>query len=267
MSSDAARFPDQPPREANEPGEGERGPTEDPLEPALAAGPLDPAELEASAVTGTLPARPPWYEAIWPWGLSGVREAIDVFVLALIMLIAVRFVAYNYIVDGPSMQPTFHDGEFVVVNRLAYRSFDLSWLPGQGEDGWRPFGEPRPGDVIVFRQVSSGIAKDLIKRVIAVEGQTVEVRGGTVYVDGEALDEPYISAPPDYEVPPTTVPPGELFVLGDNRINSADSHLFGPIEESQVVGRADLRYWPVDAIGRIEHVLGVGEDTAPAVQP
>ena len=250
MSSDAPRSSDQP--EAG----GEPSPIEDPL----ALSPSTDPTPEEGAAPPPVPVTP-WYDVLWPWGLSGVRETLDVVVLALVMLIAVRFVAYNYIVDGPSMQPTFHDGEFVIVNRLAYRSFDLSWLPGQDGE-WRPFGHPEPGDVIVFTQVSSGIAKDLIKRVIAVEGQTIEVRDGTVYVDGRALDEPYISALPEYQVPPTVVPPGELFVLGDNRINSADSHLFGPIEESQVVGRADLRYWPFDEVGRIEHVLGTGQQDA-----
>ena len=255
MSSDAHRSPDQP-----DPA-GEPSPVDDAAPDPYATDPVVgegmPPPPEPVPVT-------PWYEVLWPWGLSGVRETLDVLVLAVVMLMAVRFVAYNYIVDGPSMQPTFHNGEFVIVNRLAYRSFDLSWLPGQDEDEWRPFGHPEPGDVIVFTQVSSGIAKDLIKRVIAVEGQTIEVRDGAVFVDGEALDEPYISAPPEYQVPPTVVPPGELFVLGDNRINSADSHLFGPINESQVVGRADLRYWPFGAAGRIEHVLGTGDQAAAA---
>ncbi|MGE3960981.1 MAG: signal peptidase I [Dehalococcoidia bacterium] len=245
MLSDASRSSDQP-----EPAPGDDAPRThaglDELDPWMgtAAGP------DAAG------------DAAWRRAAGGFLEVLDVIVLALAMLIVVRFVAHNYIVDGPSMQPTFHDGEFVIVNRLAYRSFDFSWLPGVGEDEWRPFGEPQPGDVIVFTQVSSGIPKDLIKRVIAVAGQTVEIRDGAVYLDGQALEEPYISAPPDYRVEPVTVPAGALFVLGDNRINSADSHLFGVIEESQVVGRADLRYWPLGDAGRIEHHLGAPRDVA-----
>lgn len=188
--------------------------------------------------------------------LGGVVEVLDIAILAVVMLIGVRFVADNYVVDGPSMEPTFETSEFVIVNRMAYRTFDLSWIPGVEADAWRPFGDPQPGDVIVFTQYSRGIPRKLIKRVIAVEGQTVEVRGGQVIVDGVALDEPYIEEPPSYEYPPVTVEPGMLFVLGDNRNNSADSHNFGPISEELVTGRADVRYWPPGRIGLIEHAIG-----------
>jgi len=204
----------------------------------------------------------PWYHAIWPWGLGGVVEALDVVVLALAMFLCVRFVAHNYIVDGASMVPTFEDSDFVIVNRLAYASFDFSWLPGVDEDEWRPFGTPQPGDVVVFAYQQSPTERDFIKRVIAVPGQTVEVTGGVVYVDGAPLTEPYIAQAPNYEYPLTEVEPGMLFVLGDNRNNSFDSHAFGPISEDVVVGRADLRYWPVDRWGMIEHVIGDGDSVA-----
>lgn len=196
--------------------------------------------------------RGPW----WVAPLRSVLDVLDVAVLALVMLVCVQFLAHNYVVDGPSMQPTFHDGDFVIVNRMAYRSFDLSWLPGVDNEDWQPFGDPEPGDVIVFLQVSSGEGRQLIKRVIAVPGQTVEVAGGAVLIDGVPIEEPYISAPPTYTYPPTEVGPDELFVLGDNRINSADSHNFGTIRQDQVVGRADVRYWPAGRIGLIDHVIG-----------
>jgi signal peptidase I len=203
--------------------------------------------------------RRPWFHAVWPWGWGGVVEALDVVVLALVMFIGVRFVAHNYIVDGASMVPTFEDSDFLIVNRLAYRSFDLSWVPGLEIEEWRPFGAPRPGDIVVFHFQPATSDRDFIKRVIALPGQTVQVTGGVVYVDGTPLDEPYIAQPPNYEFPLTGVEPGTLFVLGDNRNNSYDSHVFGAIEESTVVGRADFRYWPVARWGLVDHVLGNGQ--------
>lgn len=207
-------------------------------------------------------APPPWYQAIWPWGLGGVVETLDVVVLALAMFLCVRFVAHNYIVDGASMVPTFHDSDFVIVNRLAYRSFDFSWLPGVEEDEWRPFGTPQSGDVIVFAYQEQPTERDFIKRVIAVPGQTVQVTGGVTYVDGVPLDEEYIAQAPTYEYPLTEVEPGTLFVLGDNRNNSFDSHAFGPIPEDRVVGRADFRYWPVTRWWWVNHHIGDASQSA-----
>lgn len=193
-----------------------------------------------------------WVQVLWPWGLAQVSETLEVIALAIIMFVAVRAVAQNFIVDGASMVPSFHNGELLIVNRLAYRTFDVSWLPGSDEDAWRPFGEPRIGDVIVFR-FPRDPDRDFIKRVVALPGQTVEVTGGIVYVDGRALDEPYIADPPAYTYGPETVPPGQLFVLGDNRNNSYDSHSWGMLDQSFVIGRTDLRYWPLSEIGRITH--------------
>jgi signal peptidase I len=193
-----------------------------------------------------------WVRVLWPWGLAQVSETLEVIALAIVMFVAVRAVAQNFIVDGASMVPSFHNGELLIVNRLAYRTLDLSWVPGVGFEDWQPFGEPAIGDVIVFK-FPRDPARDFIKRVVALPGQTVEVREGTVYVDGTALLEPYISDPPGYAYGPETVPPGQLFVLGDNRNNSFDSHSWGMLDQSLVIGRADLRYWPLSEIGRITH--------------
>ncbi|MCK9487384.1 MAG: signal peptidase I [Dehalococcoidia bacterium] len=194
--------------------------------------------------------------------MGGLVETLDVLVLALAMFLCVRFVAHNYVVEGGSMLPTFHQSDLVIVNRLVYREFDLSWIPGLGADEWRPFGTPAPGDVVVFEYAGDPNQRDFIKRVIAVPGQTVQVQGGVVIVDGEALDEPYIAEAPRYDYPPTVVQPGTLFVLGDNRNNSMDSHVFGLVDASTVIGRADFRYWPADRWGMIGHVLGDGASIA-----
>jgi len=212
------------------------------------------------ATHGGLAGVDPWEQrarsrgfAIWPWGLPGLVETLEVVALALLMFIAVRTVAQNFVVDGRSMEPTFAHGELVIVNKLSYDSFDLSWLPWVDSDNWRPFGEPAAGDVVVFH-FSRDLNRDFIKRIVAVAGQTVAVQDGLVYVDGVQLDESYIDEPPTYELAEQVVPGGSVFVLGDNRNNSFDSHSWGMLDESLIIGRTELRYWPLSSVGRIDHV-------------
>ncbi len=200
---------------------------------------------------GAPPSRSRW-AMLWPWGVHGVIETIEVLALALLMFLLVRSVAQNFVVDGGSMEPTFQNGEMLIVNKLAYRTFDVSWLPFTDKDDWRPFGTPQPGDVVVFK-FPQDHNRDFIKRVVAVSGQTVEVRGGKVLIDGVERNEPYLGQAPTYDYGPTAVPEGQIFVLGDNRNNSYDSHSWGLLEESLLIGRAELRYWPFDRIGRIDH--------------
>ena len=183
--------------------------------------------------------------------LESIAESLEVAALALFMFIAVRGVAQNYIVDGGSMLPNFHNGELVIVNKLAFSTYDISWLPFSDDSDWRPFGEPTPGDVVVFT-FPQDPTRDFIKRVIAVPGQTVEVRDGQVFVDGVPLDEPYLSEPPVYEYDAEVVPPGYVFVLGDNRNNSYDSHSWGMLPSDAIIGRAELRYWPLSQAGIID---------------
>lgn len=207
-----------------------------------------------------VPPRHPM-RALWPWGLSQLSETLEVVALAILMFLAVRAVGQNFIVDGESMDPTFENNQLLIVNRLAYLSVDLSWLPGMDDDEWRPFGEPETGDVIVFA-FPGDLERDFIKRIIAREGQTVSAENGTVFVDGIPLDEPYLIEPEDGSVPVVrwdgdfpeqTVPEGMLFVMGDNRGNSFDSRAWGMLPESLVIGRADVRYWPFDQISLVEH--------------
>jgi signal peptidase I len=203
--------------------------------------------------------------SFWPWGMAQLSETLEVAALAILMFLAVRAVGQNFIVDGDSMRPTFHDNELVIVNRLAYIEVDLSWLPWMDEEPWSPFGDPQVGDVVVF-EFPGDPGRDFIKRVIAREGQTVSIRNGVVFVDGAPLDEPYVPQPCEAtgfvqpcgdawegDFPEQTVPEGMLFVLGDNRGNSFDSRSWGMLEERAVVGRADLRYWPFDSIGMVDH--------------
>lgn len=203
-----------------------------------------------------LAAQPgPWEtlrRALWPWGLRGVAESLEVVGLALLMFLLVRSGTGNYIVDGRSMFPTFDDGEMVIVNKLAYRSFDLSWVPWIGSEEWSPLGPgtPLPGDVVVFHNPNDP-SRDFIKRVIATPGQIVEIRDGILLVDGLPFLEPYLSEPPVYQFGPEIVGPDQLFVLGDNRNNSYDSHQWGMLDDEFVIGRAELRYWPLSDFGPV----------------
>jgi len=233
-----------------------------PADDAGDAGDRDFAPLSASMAQthGGLADLDPWDERPGPpprvrreggFRLESIAESLEVAALALFMFIAVRGVAQNYIVDGGSMLPNFHNGELVIVNKLAFRTFDISWLPFSDDEDWQPFGEPTPGDVVVFT-FPQDPTRDFIKRVIAGPGQTVEVRDGTVFVDDVALDEPYLSEPPVYEYGPEVVPPGDVFVLGDNRNNSYDSHSWGMLPQDAIIGRAELRYWPLSQAGLID---------------
>ncbi len=173
--------------------------------------------------------------------LSGawVRFLLDV--LETILLAAILFLVINGIsarvrVEGFSMVPSLQDGEFVLVNRLAYR-----------------FGQPQRGDIIVFHHPTDQNKEDLIKRVIGLPGDEVRVESGTVFVNGIALKETYIAAPPAYS-DIQTVPDGQLYVLGDNRNNSSDSHAWGFVLYKDVIGKAILIYWPLKELAMIQHI-------------
>lgn len=194
--------------------------------------------------------RPSAVAAMWPWGLRGLADTLEVVALALLMFVLVRGVAQNFVVDGGSMEPTFSNGQMLIVNKLAYSEFDLGWVPAVGSDDWRPFGVLEVGDVIVF-EFPHGQDRDFVKRVIGLPGQTVEVTNGQVLVDGVALVEPYLIDLPRYSYGPETVPPDHVFVLGDARNNSYDSHSWGMLNQSFIIGRVDVRYWPVERAGLV----------------
>jgi signal peptidase I len=165
------------------------------------------------------------------------RALIDwVIVIGVALLVAflVRtFVLAHFVVDGTSMASTLHDGDRVFVNKLSYRLHD-----------------PNRGDVVVLHEIRGTTDRDLIKRVIALPRETIEVRNCEVTIDGKKLDEPYLD--PEVVTPgncggdlaPTVVPDEHVFVMGDNRGGSLDSRNLGPIDESDLVGRAFVVFWP-----------------------
>ena len=159
-------------------------------------------------------------------------DVLETLLLAAILFFGINALSARIRVDGPSMQPTLFTGEFVMVNKLAYK-----------------FGNPQTGDVIVFHYPRDP-QQEFIKRVIGVAGDTVNIQSGIVSVNGVPLDEAYIAAPPAYQSE-WIVPADSLFVLGDNRNDSSDSHNWGPVPMQNVIGKALFVYWPPSRMGWI----------------
>ena len=163
------------------------------------------------------------------------RELVETVLLALALFLVINLLTARVRVDGPSMEPSYYHNNRVVVSKVSYL-----------------FGEIERGDVIVF-PAPPNPDEDYIKRVIGLPGDVIEVRSGTVYVNGEALAEPYISAPPVSNMRKTSVPPEMVFVMGDNRNVSSDSRAWGPLPIDDIIGKAVFVYWPLDRVGVVEH--------------
>ena len=166
-------------------------------------------------------------------GVRNVVEWVAIIVGALaVALIVKTFLIQAFFIPSLSMFPTLDEGDRVLVNKLSYKLHDVN-----------------RGDLVVFErpkgQPESEI-KDLIKRVIALPGETIEAREGTVYIDGKQLEEDYLVEGVTTEnLPRQKIPAGHVFVMGDNRSDSSDSRVFGSIEEDTIVGRAFVRVWPI----------------------
>jgi signal peptidase I len=183
---------------------------------------------------------------------STLREYVEAALWALVLTLFLRaFVIQAFRIPSESMLDTLLVGDFLFVNKFEYGPklpFTHIRLPG--------IRKPQRGDVIVF-QFPQDPTKDFIKRCIATGGQTVEIRNKQVYVDGVKLREPYAVhkdpgiRPPGYDFRdnfgPYTVPPGELFMMGDNRDNSNDARFWGPLKMDLVKGRAMFLYWSWDS--------------------
>ncbi len=160
-----------------------------------------------------------------------LREIIGTAVLAVVIFVLLQTVFQTFIVVGSSMEPSFHWTQRLLVNKTVYH-----------------FQEPERGDVIVLQPVGNRNV-DYIKRIIALPGDTVEIKDEVVYVNDLPLDEPYIKEPPRYTLSQIRIPDDNYFVLGDNRNNSNDSHNGWLVPRDNIVGKAWLSIWPPDEWG------------------
>ena len=174
---------------------------------------------EISPETRPIKHRPGW--------LTFLIETGQTLVLAIILYILIDSVMARVRVDNISMQPTLQPGEFILVNKFEYK-----------------LGEIHRGDIIVFHYPLNP-SEDYIKRVIGIPGDSITVSNTRVMVNNQTLTEPYISAPPQYSGS-WQVPEGKVFVLGDNRNQSSDSHSWGFVPSENIVGRALVIYWPLE---------------------
>jgi len=168
---------------------------------------------------------------MWQWLVELGETVLPAIVIAVLINL---FLAQATRVYGSSMEPNLHTDQRLVVEKVSYR------LHG-----------PRRGDVVVLRLPERG-PELLIKRIIGLPGEKIEVRDGTVYINDQPLDEPYMVRSANGSYGPTIVPEGNVFVMGDNRGASNDSRVFGPVPLERVVGRAWVSYWPLELLGVVQ---------------
>lgn len=176
---------------------------------------------------------------IWSW----VRAVAIAVVIALLIR---HFIFNNYVVRGESMMPTLQDGNRLIVNQIDYS-----------------IGTPHRFDIVVFHATKTD---DYVKRIIGLPGDMISYRNDQLYINGKPVQEPYLNRykkqlpkggllTPDFNLKEKTgqlrVPKGEVWVMGDNRQNSEDSRYFGFVDEKQVIGKVDIRYWPFQEFGTI----------------
>ncbi|MFM8320097.1 MAG: signal peptidase I [Chloroflexota bacterium] len=218
-----------------------------PAEPG-AGQPTDGQPIDSQTVDGqSIDGRPAGDLLPGPEPTARLREflveVLQTAVLALVLFLAIDFATARIRVQSISMQPTLYEHDFVLVNKLAYR-----------------WGDIERTDIIVFNPPISAAPEPYIKRVIGLPGDVVRIVGGNVYVNDELLHENYLAAEPGYNGI-WNVPEGSVFVLGDNRNNSSDSHQWGMVPIENIIGKALVIYWPVD------HWDVLHEATATAAAP
>lgn len=179
--------------------------------------------------------------------LKRAVSALFDFLQGIVVILALMVMVYLFVmspqeINGASMEPNFHNGEFILTNKVEYR-----------------VSNPKRGDVVIFKSPKNKEI-DYIKRVIGLPGDTVALRNNAIYVNGNKLEESYLAPGVVifgesylHENQEVTVPPGKYFVLGDNRPHSSDSREFGPIAKEDFIGKAFLRYWPFSQFGTIAH--------------
>ncbi|BAY10010.1 signal peptidase I [Calothrix sp. NIES-2098] len=173
-----------------------------------------------------------WKNSFWLEGLKTIS-------LSLVLALGIRsFVAEARYIPSGSMEPTLQINDKLIIDKISY-----------------DFSTPKRGDIVVFNPTQTLTAENFhdafIKRVIGLPGEKVAVKNGKVYINDTPLKENYLEAKPDYQWGPVVVPAGSYLVLGDNRNNSYDSHYWGFVPGNKIVGKAILRFWPLNRIGEI----------------
>jgi signal peptidase I len=171
---------------------------------------------------------------------GGLAELVFTIIIAFVLVFGVvrPFIVAAYKIPSASMVPTLEIGDRILANKSIYY-----------------FTEPQRGDIVVFKSVDENDDETLIKRVVGVAGDKIRLRQGTLYVNGIPQEEPYLNQnrPTKDSYGPERVPEGNIFVMGDNRDNSADSRVFGFLPLENVEGEAFVRFWPIPQIGRLAH--------------
>ncbi len=158
-----------------------------------------------------------------------LRDILTTLIIAAVIFFGLQATVQSFVIDGHSMNPNFSNGQRLLVNKVVYK-----------------FHEPQRGDVIILEPPPPYDPNTIpfIKRIIALPGETVEVKNGEVYVNGLKLYEPYIKEPPAYTFNQKKIPENEYFVLGDNRNNANDSHAGWTLPRQNIIGKAWLSIWP-----------------------
>lgn len=160
-----------------------------------------------------------------------LRELLETVISAgIIAFIIITFIGQVTVVRGASMEPTLHDRERLIANKISYR-----------------FESPERNEIIIFKP-PIGIKRNYIKRIIGISGDKIEIVDGKIYVNDQALEEPYVKYRSYEDMPPTIIPADSFFVLGDNRPNSSDSRYWGFVPRKNVVGKAWVVFWPLNKI-------------------
>ena len=182
------------------------------------------------------------------------RDIVEAIVLAAVVFLLLQTTVRNFKVDGSSMDPTLEHGQYLLVNRLLYLQIDLERLSKivpfwKAEEQASRFAirAPKRGEIVVF-QFPRDPSKDFVKRVVGLPGEVIEMKDGRVIVDGNLLDEPYLSAKDSTNKDQLRLGEGEYYVLGDNRSHSNDSRSWGPVPEANLRGKVWMVYWPVPEI-------------------
>ena len=183
------------------------------------------------------------------------REIMEAVLLALVALVVLQGTVRNFQVEGSSMSPTLEGGQYLIVDQVSYFQLDVERLsrtiPFWDASDSSPqfaFDPPTRGEIIVF-QFPQDPDKDFVKRVVGLPGETVEVRSGTVYINGDALQEPYLMRTDRSSARPLVLDDKEYYVIGDNRRNSNDSRAWGVVPEENIVGKVWMVYWPWEDVG------------------